>query len=292
MTLLQRSLNTLVIDMPSVAWNSSDTALCHEMVSRWIALQPVESNPDGLNAIWRDITERFFSLGFHVEIIENPDAVYRPILVATRVDNNESPWLGFFGHYDVEPADPSAWGTNPWVLHENDGRWTGRGVADNLVPLAQRLVLFNRFPHGVNLVYVLQGEEEIGSPFANVEYPNLSLPTVRLWIEETGYFYNDGRQRLMYLNPNPLLERIFGSLEAVLDEHQQDMVKRNRPLNKAFGSESCPCLTHLVQDTPYLAIGPNDDSSKVHGVDESITLSHLDLVSKQYLRIAEVIGSG
>jgi hypothetical protein len=46
-----------------------------------------------------------------------------------------------------------------------------------------------------------------------------------------------------------------------------------------------------VNTTPYLAIGPNDDSCKVHGSNESISIQHLSIVASQYHKIAEVVAN-
>ena len=274
-----------------VRWTEKDTAECKEIVASWVSMRPVESNPSGLDMIWQDISKRFISLGFDLKIDENSDAPYRPLLTATREISENAPWIGFFGHYDVEEADPLNWNTDPWELHEQNNRWYGRGVGDNLVPLAQRLILFKKFSKEVNLVYYLQGEEEIGSPFANQVYPDYVLPPVALWIEETGYFYTCGQQRLMLLNSNSMTERIISALKEILREEKRTMKVRNRPLNKAFGADKCPCLAHLVNNIPYLAIGPNDDSSKVHGSNESISIQHLGIVASQYHKIAEVVAN-
>jgi hypothetical protein len=272
-------------------WTEQDTAECKKIVTSWVSMRPVESNPSGLDMIWQDISKRFISLGFDLKIDENSDAPYRPLLTATREISENAPWIGFFGHYDVEEADSLNWNTDPWELHEQNNRWYGRGVGDNLVPLAQRLILFKKFSKEVNLVYYLQGEEEIGSPFANQIYPGYVPPPVALWIEETGYFYTSGQQRLMLLNSNSMTERIISDLKDILNEENRTMKIRNRPLNKAFGADKCPCLAHLVNNTPYLAIGPNDDSCKVHGSNESISIQHLGIVALQYHKIAEVVAN-
>ena len=68
---------------------------------------------------------------------------------------------------------------------------------------------------------------------------------------------------------------------------------RNRYLTKAFGLENCPCITHLLNDKPYLSIGPNDDFTKVHGPNESmdtnllpISFEHLNIVFREVESLA------
>ena len=48
-------------------------------------------------------------------------------------------------------------------------------------------------------------------------------------------------------------------------------------MSKAFGENKCPCIAHLLKGKAYLAIGPNDDSVRVHGTDEAMDMSYLPL---------------
>lgn len=270
-------------------WTETEHAQCKAIVSRWVSLQATENNPAGLDAIQHQVVSLLEDSNFQVERIENPNAAYRPLIVAKRESNPGGPWLGFFGHYDVEPADTSEWSYNPWKLTDVDGRWGGRGVGDNLVPLAQRLVLFKRLDRRINLACYLQGEEEIESPFATKMYATFDVSNIALWIEETGYFYTDGSQRFLIQNGNDLLRRVLGELQNTLVEAGRTWTVLNRPLNKAHGNDRCPCLKHLLRKIPYLAIGPNDDRFAVHGSDESIDPELLPLCALQLNKIAEVL---
>ena len=270
-------------------WTDDDTEATRSIVYEWVRMRAFEGNPEGLREIHLDVCSRLEDLGFSIVLDHNEEAPYRPLISAIRESNSEGRWLGFWGHYDVEPANDEDWSTNPWELVEVDSRWIGRGVGDNLVPLAQRLVVFEKLDRDVNIAYFLQGEEEIGSPFAESRYGSLKIPPIDLWIEETGYFYKDGRQRFMVLNQNEFLDVILGKLQEVLEEDGRGWTVRNRPLNKAFGADRCPCLNHLLGEIPYLAIGPNDDFSTVHGIDESLNPSLLPICAEQLAKIVEVM---
>ena len=273
-------------------WTETEHAECEAIAARWVSLQATENNPAGLDAIQRQVVSHLKKSDFQVERIVNPEALYRPLIVAKRESNSGGPWLGFFGHYDVEPAETGEWSYNPWQLTDVDGRWGGRGVGDNLVPLAQRLVLFKHLDSRVNLACYLQGEEEIGSPFATKMYATFDVSNIALWVEETGYFYTDGRQRFLIQNNNKLLRRVLGELQNTLVEVGRTGTVLNRPLNKAHGNDRCPCLKHLLREIPYLAIGPNDDHFAVHGSDESIDPGLLPLCALQLNKVAEVLISG
>jgi acetylornithine deacetylase/succinyl-diaminopimelate desuccinylase-like protein len=99
---------------------------------------------------------------------------------------------------------------------------------------------------------------------------------VDLWIEETGYFYKNGSQRVLTVGNHALLNGLVNLLENVNSAFGGMTRHRKRPLNKAFGAERCPCLAHLLKGQPYIAIGPNDDHSTVHGPNESISINLLE----------------
>jgi acetylornithine deacetylase/succinyl-diaminopimelate desuccinylase-like protein len=93
-----------------------------------------------------------------------------PPVVLARLDGQRQQTLLFYNHYDVQPVDPiDEWESPPFEPLLRDGRLYGRGVADNKGAMIARLCavetylrLRDRLP--VNLTWVIEGEEEIGSP--------------------------------------------------------------------------------------------------------------------------------
>ena len=135
-----------------------------EHCSTLVQYEATEENPAGLAAAANWYTTRFEQLGFSVKTIENKDAPYRPLLVAVRPPKNGcKTYVGFFHHYDVEPVQ-GKWDNDPWALTEREFRAYGRGMADNIGPFIQRLLFIEHTPLDLGLVFVVQGEEEIGSP--------------------------------------------------------------------------------------------------------------------------------
>jgi hypothetical protein len=174
---------------------------------------------------------------------------------------------------------------------ERDGRLYGRGLADNLGPLAQRLLSCAEIGRhgGAGIVWVIEGEEEVGSGWAQRLYPRLELPPVTLWLEETGYFYKDGTQRILSKGPSEVLGPIIDALGAIAATHGRAIRVRERFLNKAFGHDRCPALRHLVNGLPYLAVGPNDDRTRVHAPDESLDPGLLGLCDLQFRRLVGML---
>ncbi len=93
-----------------------------------------------------------------------------PIVLGRRADAPGRPTVLLYGHYDVQPPDPlEAWTSPPFEPTVRGGRLYGRGVADNkgqhmanLLALEALLACQGRLP--VNVVVLLEGEEEVGSP--------------------------------------------------------------------------------------------------------------------------------
>ena len=132
-------------------WTEQETKLCKELSAILVSNKAVESNPDGLHANAILIKKLLEDKGCKVRTIENPKATYRPIIIAEIGGEPNRPTIGFFGHYDVEEADFRKWSVDHWTLSGKDGRWYGRGVADNIVPLAQRIVLIDEMSAHCNL---------------------------------------------------------------------------------------------------------------------------------------------
>ncbi|WP_283133400.1 M20/M25/M40 family metallo-hydrolase [Rhizohabitans arisaemae] len=93
-----------------------------------------------------------------------------PIVFGKRKESDRLPTILVYGHYDVQPVEPlSAWSSDPFTPVIRDGRMYGRGTADNkgqhlaqLLAMKAVLEAYGRLP--VNVVMIVEGEEEIGSP--------------------------------------------------------------------------------------------------------------------------------
>jgi len=105
--------------------------------------------------------------GFRTEVVLPPDG--RPIVWAERPGTPDAPTVLFYGHYDVQPADPlAAWTHPPFDPVCVDGRVYARGAQDNkgqvfafLQGVAARIDAGLPLP---TLRVLIEGEEECGSP--------------------------------------------------------------------------------------------------------------------------------
>lgn len=76
----------------------------------------------------------------------------------------------FYDHYDVQPPEPlEQWISPPFEPEVRDGKLFARGVSDNKGPLYTRLhaletIMNTNGKLPVNVKFLIEGEEEIGSP--------------------------------------------------------------------------------------------------------------------------------
>ncbi|MBN1179322.1 MAG: M20/M25/M40 family metallo-hydrolase [Anaerolineae bacterium] len=103
--------------------------------------------------------------GFQVERVPTDGAA----VILARMAGDAPQSVLFYNHYDVQPVDPlELWDSPPFEPAQRDGKLYGRGVADNKGDIVARLcaiesTLRTRGRLPVNLVWAIEGEEEIGS---------------------------------------------------------------------------------------------------------------------------------
>lgn len=101
-----------------------------------------------------------------VELIEVPGAL--PCVRAEKIVDRARPTVLVYGHFDQQPSDPEQWASPPQELTRRGERLYGRGAADDLGGWLSQLVAFRAWAAvggaPVNLRFLLEGEEEIGSP--------------------------------------------------------------------------------------------------------------------------------
>ncbi len=92
-----------------------------------------------------------------------------PVVYAERIIDPAKPTVLVYGHYDVMPVDPrDEWRTEPFEPVVKDGRIWGRGADDDKGQLYmhakafETMVATDTLP--CNVKFMLEGEEEIGSP--------------------------------------------------------------------------------------------------------------------------------
>jgi len=103
--------------------------------------------------------------GVHVYPTEGHPIVYGQWLHAT-----DAPTVLIYGHYDVQPPDPlDEWQTPPFEPTVRDGNIYARGASDDKGQLFTHLKAVEAYlkTEGalpVNVKFIIEGEEEVGSP--------------------------------------------------------------------------------------------------------------------------------
>lgn len=121
---------------------------------------------DGMVGAQQFLTGLLTGIGFKVEVV--PTALH-PVIVAKREGNAKWPHVIIYGHYDVQPPDPlNQWQTQPFEPTIKGERIYGRGTADNKGPLMVHITAVGRLLEKnpqlpLNITFVIEGEEEIGS---------------------------------------------------------------------------------------------------------------------------------
>jgi acetylornithine deacetylase/succinyl-diaminopimelate desuccinylase-like protein len=115
----------------------------------------------------RWVADHLRATGFkHVEIV--PTNLH-PLVYAESLEAPGKPTILFYGHYDVQPAEPlDLWTSPPFQPTERNGNLFGRGTADDkgqvhihMKALAALQQVDGKFP--INMKVLIEGEEEVGS---------------------------------------------------------------------------------------------------------------------------------
>ena len=113
------------------------------------------------------LVQRFKKAGLDGEI--HPTGG-NPVVLARNDRKPNRKTVLIYGHYDVQPPDPlELWQTPPFEPEIRDGRIFARGSSDNKGQIFAHLIgveksLQSRGDLPVNIIFLVEGEEETGSP--------------------------------------------------------------------------------------------------------------------------------
>lgn len=151
-----------------------DSGGFREVLARRVAMPTESQNPERGPVLAQyledELRPMLEAMGFECRILSHAKA-RAPFLFAQRIEDPSLPTVLGYGHGDVIRGLDKEWkdGLAPWELTESEGRWYGRGIADNKgqhsVNLqAMQVVLKERGKLGFNAKYVIEMGEETGSP--------------------------------------------------------------------------------------------------------------------------------
>ncbi|MFG6566081.1 M20/M25/M40 family metallo-hydrolase [Sulfitobacter sp. 1A13421] len=121
----------------------------------------------GIREVANLLVAQLSELGMQAELVETDG---HPFVLGRRDVDPAKPTVLLYGHYDVQPPEPlEEWLSPPFEPTIRDGKVFARGVGDNkgqhfaqLLAIESHLAVTGTLP--CNVIFLLEGEEEIGSP--------------------------------------------------------------------------------------------------------------------------------
>lgn len=131
-----------------------------------VSAQPKHRTDVRACADW--VGKHFRNIGLETKV--HPTKGY-PIIEARHQSSagSKAPTVIIYGHYDVQPPEPfELWQTPPFEPTIRNGQIYGRGASDNKGQFfahvkAVEALLKTNAPFPVNVVFLIEGEEEVGS---------------------------------------------------------------------------------------------------------------------------------
>lgn len=155
----------------ALQYTSQNRQLFLDNLRKLLSIPSVSTDPDHQDdmlkaAQW--IKEYLISLGFQrSEIFKTPK---HPIVYAENLKAGASaPTVLIYGHYDVQPADPlDIWESDPFASEIRGEYLFARGASDMKGQVIATIVaveaVLKQGPLPINIKFIFEGEEEIGSP--------------------------------------------------------------------------------------------------------------------------------
>ena len=138
-----------------------------DRLSNYLRMPSISAHGEGIAETGQFLSEWLNGLGLETELI--PTAGW-PVVCGRRNDAPGKPTVILYGHYDVQPPDPlEEWISPPFEPTIRNRRLYARGVGDNkgqhsaqLFAIESLLACSGTLP--CNIIVLLEGEEEVGSP--------------------------------------------------------------------------------------------------------------------------------
>ncbi len=192
-------------------------------LARLVRQPSVSARQEGMEECAELVEQMMRDAGLSTKILaekEGNPVVYGEI----RSDTSEKTLL-FYDHYDIQPPEPlDEWISDPYSCEIREGAIYGRGVADNKGNTVSRLKVIQAFLETVgsvpvNIKFVVEGEEEIGSPhLAPLIRANKKLLSADAGIWEFGGTDRKGHP-LIYLGLKGVLSAELRAQGATRDVH-------------------------------------------------------------------------
>ena len=162
----------------------------------------ISAHGQGIGEVAAYIANVMQRMGIQTRIL--PTAGW-PMVLGERLDVPGGPTVLLYGHYDVQPPEPlDAWISPPFEPTIRNGRLYARGVGDNkgqhfaqLLALETLLACRGALP--CNVRFLLEGEEEVGSPhMPEFVREHRAEVMANLVITSDGPVHESGRSQILF----------------------------------------------------------------------------------------------
>jgi acetylornithine deacetylase/succinyl-diaminopimelate desuccinylase-like protein len=213
-----------VMDMTQVYGyiDQQSTNFVQELVT--LVQQPsVSAKGVGMEECATLVEKMLQEVGFSTRMI--PEENGYPVVYGELISGVSEKTLLFYDHYDVQPPEPlDEWKFNPFSGRISGQRIYGRGVSDNKGNIVSRVKAVEAFVNTVgdipvNVKFLVEGEEEIGSPHLEPiveQHKNTFCSDATIW--EFGGTNHEGRPEL-YLGLKGVLSVELRAKGAARDVH-------------------------------------------------------------------------
>jgi acetylornithine deacetylase/succinyl-diaminopimelate desuccinylase-like protein len=139
-----------------------------ETLIRLVRQPSISAKGEGIKECAGLVEKIMQETGLETKLIQPAEG--NPLVYGEIKSKESDKTLMFYNHYDVQPPEPiEQWISGPFSGEIREGKIYGRGTSDNKGNLVSRLKaveaflkIFGELP--VNVKFVVDGEEEIGSP--------------------------------------------------------------------------------------------------------------------------------
>lgn len=173
-----------------------------ERLLRYVSQPSISAHGIGIMEVALLLRSHLDDLGMEGRLI---DTAGWPMVYGRRDDAPGAPTILMYGHYDVQPPDPlEAWVSPPFEPEIRNGRIYGRGAGDNKGQhfaqlLAIESLLATRGTLPCNVIFLLEGEEEVGSPhISEFVREHADLLDADLVVTADGPVHESGRATLNF----------------------------------------------------------------------------------------------
>ncbi len=142
-----------------------------DRLTSFISIPSVSTDPNHAQDMYKAanwVKDYISQLGFEKTILF--ETAKHPIVYAEHIQAQPgAPTVLIYGHYDVQPVDPiDLWKSDPFNAEIRDGYLYARGASDMkgqiIATLSAVESALKQGPLPINIKFMIEGEEEIGSP--------------------------------------------------------------------------------------------------------------------------------